>query len=89
MVATCAARKVGSANNAAMPPAGMASTIEGTISSAPASRAVATNCVVVSGARLPSTVIVVASWVEYQNGETWRSELPYVASVVCASGSVQ
>ncbi len=52
-----------------MPPAGMASTIDGTTRD-PAARAAATKPAVVSADRLPSTVIVVASCVEYQNGET-------------------
>ena len=60
IAATCAAREVGSAKSAAMPPAGMASTIDG-ITRVPAARAADTNAAVVSVVRLPSTVIVLAS----------------------------
>src|SRR3954469_15947880 len=88
IVATWAARLAGSARTAAMPPAGIASTIDGT-TLAPAARVEAMNCAVVSGGRLPVTAIVVASCVEYQNGETTRSTLPCDASDCSASGNAK
>src|SRR3954451_23544734 len=88
IVATWADRCAGSASTAAMPPGGIASTIDGT-TLAPAARVVAMNCAVVSGGRLPATAIVVASCAEYQNGETTRRTLPCDASDCSASGNAK
>src|SRR4029078_3593802 len=88
IVATWAARLAGAASSAAMPPAGIASTIDGT-TLAPAARVEAMNWAVVSGGRMPATAIVVASCVEYQNGETTRRTLPGDASDCSASGNAK
>src|SRR3954454_19337966 len=88
IVATWAARCAGSASTAAMPPGGIASTIDGT-TLAPAARVVAMNWAVVSGGRLPATAMVVASCAEYQNGETTRRTLPCDASDCSASGNAK
>ena len=71
-----------------MPPAAIPSMIEGT-TLAPADRTVDTKSLVVWGVRSPLTLIVVASCVEYQNGETWRSMRPLVDKLCWASGSAK
>ena len=71
MASTCRARVVGSASTAAIPPAGMASTIDGT-SSTSADLTLSMNWAVSSAEALGSTTISSAPTALNQNGDTSR-----------------
>src|SRR5918994_963244 len=73
MASTCWARVAGAARTAALPPGGIASTIDGTTLGVD-ERALSRNCAVRSGSALGSTTMSVTPVAANQNGDTSRSD---------------
>ena len=88
IASTCCARVVGSASTAAIPPAGIASTIDGT-TLAVELRALSRNSSVNSALALGSTMISVTPTALNQNGDTSRIEPRRRSASGSAASSVQ